>query len=118
MGSLHWKGVHPWPYPHRCGGQAVDEQTAVIRRDYLHYVKKYNRFEETQEHVCPHLALLQRHCHRRHPHCRRVQAPEQDCEVQHPEGVQVCPLQEGLLQVLTCSRRRCTASLKIKLGPW
>ena len=31
------------------------------------------------------------------------QAPEQDREVQHPEGVQVCPLQEGLLQVLICS---------------
>merc|ERR1719222_745585 len=32
-----------------------------------------------------------------------MQAPEQDGEVQHPEGVQVRSLQEGLLQVLICS---------------
>merc|ERR1712130_278988 len=55
-------------------------RTAVIRRDYLHYVKKYNRFEKRHKNMSVHLALLQRHCHRRHPLCRRVQAPEQDCE--------------------------------------
>merc|ERR1712013_40484 len=55
---------------------------------------------------------------RTYPHwCCRQAEDEQDCchqeglpalrqEVQQPEGVQVCPLQEGLLQIL--SARCCT----------
>merc|ERR1712150_16048 len=31
-------------------------RTAVIRRDYLHYVKKYNRFEKRHKNVSVHLS--------------------------------------------------------------
>ena len=31
-------------------------KTAVIRRDYLHYVKKYNRFEKRHKNVSVHLS--------------------------------------------------------------
>ena len=30
--------------------------TIVIRRDYLHYVKKYNRFEKRHSHVACHVS--------------------------------------------------------------
>merc|ERR1719373_103914 len=30
--------------------------TAVIRRDYLHYVKKYNRFEKRHKNISVHLS--------------------------------------------------------------
>merc|ERR1711881_289271 len=32
------------------------KNTAVIRRDYLHYVKKYNRFEKRHKNVSIHLS--------------------------------------------------------------
>uniref|UniRef100_A0A4W5KER8 Small ribosomal subunit protein uS17 n=1 Tax=Hucho hucho TaxID=62062 RepID=A0A4W5KER8_9TELE len=28
------------------------QMTSVVRCDYLHYIRKYNRFEKAQEHVC------------------------------------------------------------------
>merc|ERR1712008_468566 len=31
-------------------------RTAVIRRDYLHYVKKYNRFEKRHENISVHMS--------------------------------------------------------------
>merc|ERR1711893_368453 len=31
-------------------------RTAVIRRDYLHYVKKYNRFEKRHKNISAHLS--------------------------------------------------------------
>ena len=31
-------------------------RTAVIRRDYLHYVKKYNRFEKRHKNMSVHLS--------------------------------------------------------------
>uniref|UniRef100_A0A8C8UK38 Small ribosomal subunit protein uS17 n=1 Tax=Peromyscus maniculatus bairdii TaxID=230844 RepID=A0A8C8UK38_PERMB len=47
------------------------QRTIVIRRAYLHYIQKYNRFEKRppQEHVCAPVSLFQgctdgRHCHR------------------------------------------------------
>ncbi|KAG5328283.1 RS11 protein, partial [Acromyrmex charruanus] len=30
--------------------------TAVIRRDYLHYIRKYNRFEKRQHNMSVHLS--------------------------------------------------------------
>lgn len=32
------------------------ERTAVIRRDYLHYVKKYNRFEKRHTNISVHVS--------------------------------------------------------------
>ena len=68
-------------------------RTVVIRRDYLHYIKKYNRCtkkflnavavivyhqvrEEAQEHVCAFVSLLQGRDGWRCGHRRRVQVIE------------------------------------------
>merc|ERR1711920_775418 len=63
-------------------------RTAVIRRDYLHYVKKYNRFEKRHKNMSVHLSPCFRDTCRRRGHCRGVQTPQQDRQVQHPEGHQ------------------------------
>merc|ERR1712018_898903 len=47
--------------------------TAVIRRDYLHYVKKYNRFEKRHKNMSVHLSPCFRRQDRRCSHCRRMQ---------------------------------------------
>merc|ERR1712130_740082 len=36
------------------------QRTIVIRRDYLHFVKKYNIREETQKYVCSPVSSFQR----------------------------------------------------------
>ncbi|GIY84526.1 40S ribosomal protein S11 [Caerostris extrusa] len=49
-------------------------RTIVIRRDYLHYVRKYNRFEKaTQKYVCPFVSMFSRLLYWRCCHCRRMQ---------------------------------------------
>nr|ACI66616.1 40S ribosomal protein S11 [Salmo salar] len=58
------------------------QRTIVIRRDYLHYIRKYNRFEK-------------RHCYR-----RRVPTPQQDSEVQRPQGHKGRWSQEAVPEVL------------------
>merc|ERR1712107_122914 len=74
-------------------------RTVVIRRDYLHYVKKYNRFEKRHKNMSVH--LLQGRPGRRQRHRRRVQTSQQDRQVQHPEGDQGTGQQEVVRQVLT-----------------
>ena len=37
-------------------------RTVVIRRDYLHYVKKYNRFEKRHRNMSVHLSPCFRYC--------------------------------------------------------
>ncbi|CAO2641803.1 40S ribosomal protein S11 [Lemmus lemmus] len=62
------------------------QRTIVICRDYLHYIRKYNRFEKRHKNMSVHLSPFQgctdwRHCHR-----GRVQAPEQDSAFQCAQG--------------------------------
>uniref|UniRef100_A0A8C4QZ19 Ribosomal protein S17 n=1 Tax=Eptatretus burgeri TaxID=7764 RepID=A0A8C4QZ19_EPTBU len=37
------------------------QRTIVIRRDYLHYVRKYNRFEKRHKNLSVHLSPCFRH---------------------------------------------------------
>merc|ERR1712126_556055 len=55
------------------------QRTIVIRRDYLHFVKKYNRYEEAQKHVCPLVTRFQRRYY--WGPCNRWRMPShlQDC---------------------------------------
>merc|ERR1712110_311533 len=76
------------------------KNTVVIRRDYLHYIKKYNRFEKRHRNMSVHMS----------PCFRDVQVgdvvtvgecpPLQDGQVQHAEGEQGGGQQEVLQEVL------------------
>ena len=67
-------GFYPWENPDRCHHQDEDEQDRRCEtrlsplREEVQQVR-----EETQEHVCPSLSLLQRRPDRRRRHCGRVQ---------------------------------------------
>ncbi|KAM7323421.1 hypothetical protein ACRRTK_017527 [Alexandromys fortis] len=55
------------------------QRTIVTRGDYLHYIRKYNCFEKHHKNMSVHLSRFQGCTDRRHCHCGKVQAPEQDC---------------------------------------
>ena len=72
------------------------QRTFVIRGDYLHYIRKYNRFEKRHKNMSVHLFQGSlSHCH-----SWRVQAPEQDCAIQCAQGHQGCWHQEAVSEVL------------------
>ena len=83
--DLFVSGFHPWPYPHRCGRQAEDEQdrrhqeglpslcqeiqqvqllvSSLQNSTFIHCNAPLQVREEAQEHLCPSFSLLQRHRH-------------------------------------------------------
>merc|ERR1712137_1411117 len=76
------------------------QRTIVIRRDYLHYIRKYNRFEEAQEHVSPSVTCLQGCLYWRYCDRWRVPPTQQDGEVQRPQGHKGCRSKEAVPEVL------------------
>ncbi|KAI4787540.1 hypothetical protein KUCAC02_036397, partial [Chaenocephalus aceratus] len=53
---LSGKFKHLTLYLHKCGDQMKMQRTIVIRRDYLHYIRKYNRFEKRHKNISVHLS--------------------------------------------------------------
>ncbi|KAM7387013.1 hypothetical protein PAMA_009573 [Pampus argenteus] len=76
------------------------QRTIVIRRDYLHYIRKYNRFEKRHKNLSVHLSPCFRRHSWRHCDCRRVPTTQQDCEVQRPQSDKGCWSQEAVPEVL------------------
>jgi small subunit ribosomal protein S11e len=65
--SFHWSNLHPWTYPlrHCCLRQNAPYHhnsvftfwvLAKCSRDYLHYVKKYNRYEKRHKNLAAHVS--------------------------------------------------------------
>ncbi|KAG8137175.1 putative 40S ribosomal protein [Naja naja] len=75
------------------------QRTIVIRRDYLHYIRKYNRQKHT-EHVGAPVSLLQGCADWGYRDSGRVPPPQQDCPVQRPQGDQGCWHQKTVPEVL------------------
>uniref|UniRef100_A0A3Q3XPT9 Small ribosomal subunit protein uS17 n=1 Tax=Mola mola TaxID=94237 RepID=A0A3Q3XPT9_MOLML len=66
------------------------QRTIVIRRDYLHYIRKYNRFEKSWG-----------HCDR-----RRMPTAQQDCEVQRAQSDKGRWSQEAIPEILDVTLNR------------
>lgn len=93
------------------------QRTIIIRRDYLHFVKKYGRFERRHtvsparfygllnfrsEHGCPPLSLLPGRWARRYCDRWRVPTSLQDCPIQRRQAHQAPrSCQEAIRQVLS-----------------
>ncbi|XP_066033353.1 small ribosomal subunit protein uS17 isoform X1 [Chamaea fasciata] len=86
------------------------QRTIVIRRDYLHYIRKYNRFEKRHKNMSVHLSpcfrcvpvpLLQGRADWGHRDGGRVPPPQQDRALQRAQGDQGCGHQETVPEVLT-----------------
>ncbi|KAL4830907.1 hypothetical protein H8958_004787 [Nasalis larvatus] len=78
------------------------QRTFVIRRDYLHYIRKYNRFEKRHRNMSVHLSPCFRDVQIGDiSHSGRVSAPEQDSALQRAQGHQGCRHQEAVPEVLS-----------------
>merc|ERR1711971_1417540 len=89
------------------------KNTDVIRRDYLHYVKKYNSSRRGTRMCLSTFLPASVTSPWATSHRRRVPTPQQDGQVQHSQGHWCIQGQEVLRQVLICCLRK-PINLQIK----
>lgn len=49
-------GIDPWSHPQWCCRFYQNEENNHHRREYLHFVKKYNRYEKRHKNLAAHLS--------------------------------------------------------------